>query len=172
MQKIERLQPKHAATYRALMLDAYTLHPEAFTSSTAERAALPLAWWESRLEEAEDAAEVVFGITDGAALHGVVGLAFNNREKARHKVSLFGMYVALEQQNKGFGQALINAALGHASSRPGALLVQLTVSENNPTARKLYEHNGFESFGLEPLAVATEAGFISKLHMWRKLRER
>ncbi|MET0126898.1 MAG: GNAT family N-acetyltransferase [Pseudomonas caspiana] len=169
--RIERLQGRHAASYRDLMLDAYTRHPEAFTSSTEERAAMPLSWWQNRLDAAQDAAQVVFGVTDGDAVLGAVGLTFSNRQRARHKVLLFGMYVVAEQQGKGLGQALIYAALGYARSRPHALLVQLTVSESNTSARRLYEHNGFESFGLEPLAVATEAGFISKVHMWRALRE-
>lgn len=171
MPTVERLQPRHAAAYRALMLSAYALHPEAFTSSAEERAALPLAWWEKRLEETEDAAQVVFGITEGVAVLGVVGLTFSNRQRARHKVLLFGMYVVGERQGKGFGQALIDAALNYARNRPQALVVQLTVSESNGAARRLYEHNGFESFGLEPMAVATDAGFISKVHMWRRLRE-
>lgn len=154
------------------MLEAYTLHPEAFTSSTEERAALPLSWWESRLDEADNASEVVLGITDGTAILGVVGLGFNTRQKARHKISLFGMYVPKAQQKKGFGQVLMAAALNYASSRPHALVMQLTVSEHNTSARRLYEHNGFASFGVEPFAVATDAGFISKVHMWRRLPER
>lgn len=157
--------------YRNLMLDAYTRHPEAFTSSPEERAALPLSWWENRLDAADDAGQVVFGVTDGEAVLGAVGLTCSQRQRARHKVLLFGMYVVAGQQGKGLGQALIDAALGYARNRPHALLVQLTVSEDNASARKLYEHNGFVSFGLEPLAVATATGFISKLHMWRELRE-
>lgn len=167
----ERLHPRHAVAFRALMLDAYARHPEAFTSSVEERAALPLSWWQNRLDEAQDASQVVFGIIEGDAILGAVGLTFSHRQRARHKVVLFGMYVVPGQQGKGLGQALINAALSHAQSRPQALLVQLTVSESNTAARKLYERNGFESFGLEPLAVATETGFISKVHMWRRLRE-
>ncbi|WP_122664313.1 GNAT family N-acetyltransferase [Pseudomonas viridiflava] len=168
---VERLRARHAAAYRELMLEAYTRHPEAFTSSPEERAALPLSWWEHRLDEAEDAGQVVFGILDGETVLGAVGLTFSSRQRARHKVLLFGMYVVAEQQGKGYGQTLLKAALDYARNRPDALLVQLTVSEDNPSARRLYEHNGFESFGLEPLAVATGTGFISKVHMWRALRE-
>mgnify|MGYP006177510213 CR=1 FL=1 len=40
------------------MLQAYALHPQAFTSSVRERAAMPLSWWESRLSSKLD---VVFG---------------------------------------------------------------------------------------------------------------
>jgi len=40
---IKRLEPSNAADYRALMLEAFELHPDAFTSSHAERAALPFS---------------------------------------------------------------------------------------------------------------------------------
>jgi ribosomal protein S18 acetylase RimI-like enzyme len=169
MSSIERLQPRHAARYRALMLEAYSLHPDAFTSSARERAALPLSWWESRLDDKEDALEVVLAVTDQDAILGVVGLGFNHREKARHKVSLFGMYVPLAQQHQGFGRQLLDAALLQASLRPHASLIQLTVSEHNAPALRLYETCGFEAFGLEPLAVALDDGFVSKVHMWRRL---
>lgn len=169
MNQAERLQPRHAAAYRALMLEAYERHPEAFTSSVRERAALALSWWEQRLDASDGALEVVFAVTQGAAICGVVGLSFNAREKARHKVVLFGMYVGPDWQQQGIGQALIEAALNHASSRPQALLMQLTVSENNASARGLYERNGFLEFGVEPCAVAIDGAFVSKVHMWRRL---
>jgi len=39
--RIEAPGPEHLAAYRHLMLEAYRLHPDAFTSSQAEREALP-----------------------------------------------------------------------------------------------------------------------------------
>ncbi len=169
MSGIERLQPRHAAAYRAVMLEAYTLHPDAFTSSAAERAALPLAWWEQRLDDQPQAQEVVLGMVRDGTLTGVVGLAFNPREKARHKVSLFGMYVPQAHQHQGLGRQLVNAALAHASRRPQARVIQLTVSEHNGAAVRLYEQCGFAAFGVEPWAVAIDESFISKVHMWRLL---
>lgn len=70
---IERLDASHALDYRALMLEAYDLHPQAFTSSVRERATMPLSWWESRLTSKLD---VVFGAFEDGALSGIVGLAF------------------------------------------------------------------------------------------------
>lgn len=169
MSNIERLQPRHAATYRELMLEAYRVHPDAFTSSARERAALPLSWWEARLDDKQDALEMVLAITDQQAILGVVGLGFSSRDKARHKVSLFGMYVPHAQQHKGFGRRLVDAALLQASLRPHASLIQLTVSEHNAAALHLYEQCGFTAFGLEPMAVAVDDGFVSKVHMWRPL---
>src|SRR4051794_18044509 len=90
---VRRLVPDEAPEYRALMLEAYERHPDAFTSSAAERTALPLAWWESRLSAAAEAAELVFGAFQNGELGGVAGLSFESREKIRHKATLFGMYV-------------------------------------------------------------------------------
>jgi ribosomal protein S18 acetylase RimI-like enzyme len=56
--------------------------------------------------------------------------------------------------------------VAHAASRPGVKLIQLTVTQGNRDACALYERHGFETFGLEPCAVALGDGFVSKLHMW------
>ena len=166
MPRTVRLTPRDASAYRALMLQAYAQHPQAFTSSVAERAVLPLIWWKQRLSEASRAADVVFGVRDGDDLVAAVGLGFDVREKARHKATLFGMYVAPEARQHGLGAALVQRALACARSRAGVKLVQLTVTEGNHAAQALYERHGFVAFGLEPMAVAMAKGFVAKTHMW------
>ena len=97
---------------------------------------------------------MVFGAFDGAALVGAAGLQFEAREKARHKASLFGMYVSPSSRQGGVGRKLVQATLAQAASRQGVKIVQLTVTEGNAAAQTLYERCGFESFGVEPYAVA------------------
>ena len=152
------------------MLDAYTLHPEAYTSSAEERGALPLSWWESRLAEDQRPAELVLGAFHAGELAGVAGLSFEAREKARHKATLFGLYVRPESRHLGLGRQLVEAALAQAGARPGVRLVQLTVTQGNDDAHRLYARHGFVDFGLEPLAVAVGGGFVAKIHMWCPLR--
>jgi GNAT superfamily N-acetyltransferase len=164
-----RLTPQHAATYRRLMLEAYEYHPDAFTSSVQERAALPLSWWEARLSETAAPSEIVFGSFVDGKLVGVAGLAFEHREKAKHKASFFGMYVRDSCRGMGLGGQLVDAALSCARSRPGVLLVQLTVTEGNLAALALYQRKGFVPFGQEPYAVAVGTGFVAKVHMWCQL---
>jgi GNAT superfamily N-acetyltransferase len=166
---IERLLPSHAGEYRTLMLEAYAAHPDAFTSSVAERAALPLAWWEARLSAEALAKEVVLGAFQDGELAGVVGLSFESREKVRHKATLFGMYVRPRWRGQGIGRELVQAALKYARDRPAVLVVQLTVTEGNSPAVTLYESCGFVRFGVEPLAVAAGSGYVSKAHMWRRV---
>jgi RimJ/RimL family protein N-acetyltransferase len=163
--QLRRLTPADAPAYRALMLDAYTRHPDAFTSSAAERAALPPAWWAARLAAGPDAAECVLGAWATGALVGVAGLSFETREKVRHKATLFGMVVAPLQRGQGLGRALVEAALAEARARTGVHRVLLTVTEGNRAAQALYERCGFVGFGVEPQAVAVAGGYVNKVHM-------
>jgi ribosomal protein S18 acetylase RimI-like enzyme len=164
---IERLCPRHAGDYRALMLEAYAAHPDAFTSSVAERESLPMAWWEARLSANPDAKNLVLGAFDDGRLAGVVGLSFEQREKVRHKTTLFGMYVRPQWRNRGIGRQLVVSALMSLRERPQIKVVQLTVTESNAPAVALYESCGFLRFGAEPLAVAAGSDYVTKLHMWR-----
>lgn len=169
---IERLQPQHAAAYRQLMLEAYALQPDAFTSSVAERAALPLAWWETRLSTSPQTKEIVVGAFIDGQLAGVAGIRFHAREKSRHKATLFGMYVRLHRRQTGLGKQLVEAAVSCAKKRPGVEIVQLTVTDGNRAAQTLYERCGFEPFGVEPYAVALDAvdqAYVAKVHMWHSL---
>jgi len=166
---IKRLSPSHAGEYRALMLEAYAAHPDAFTSSVAERQRLPLRWWEARLSAAPSAKKLVLGAFHDGQLVGVVGLSFEQREKVRHKATLFGMYVRPTFRGRGIGRELVQLGLEHARERPGVKVVQLTVTETNRPAVSLYENCGFIRFGVEPMAVAAESGYVSKIHMWRRV---
>ena len=167
--RVRRLVPADAPVYRALMLEAYEHHPEAFTSSLAERAAMPLSFWESRLAAGAEPRELVVGAFRDATLAGAAGMEFEAREKARHKATLFGMFVLPRFRRDNVGRALVDAALAAARSRAGVRIVQLTVTEGNDAARRLYERFGFVVYGVEPYAVAIRGGYVSKVHMWRDL---
>ena len=164
--RIRRLTPEDALPYRQLMFDAYAKHPDAFTSSATERAALPVAWWEARLSAAPEPSDVVLGAIRDDTIVGVAGLSFESREKASHKAKLFGMYVPPQHRNGGIGRRLVLAALEYARKRERVRVVQLTVTHGNAAAQSLYEGCGFVQFGIEPFAVAVGDSFVSKLHMW------
>lgn len=170
LMEIQRLGPGNAQAYRQLMLEAYAVHPDAFTSSPQEREALPLSWWESRLSADAHAKELVWAAMDGAALLGVAGLSLEESEKARHKATLFGMYVPHRHRRLGIGRMLVGELLTHAKHNQALSVVQLTVTEGNRAAQALYEQSGFISFGTQPMAVAVGNSFVSKVHMWCDLR--
>src|SRR6185503_6378410 len=124
--------------------------------------------WESRLQEEPRPSELVLGAFHDERLAGVAGLSFEKREKARHKATLFGMYVSSRFRRHGLGRQIVEAVLAEASSR-GVKVVQLMVTHGNHAAQALYEECGFVQFGLEPFAVAVGDGYVSKAHMWCNL---
>lgn len=148
------------------MLRAYAEDPEAFTATVPEREPLPLDFWESRLSEAPEAAELVFGAFVDERLVGCAGLRYQRRERTKHKAWFFGMAVSPEARGRGIGRALVEAVLEEARSTPGVLVVQLTVTESNAAARELYASCGFSAFGTEPLALRIGDRYVPKVHMW------
>ncbi len=167
---VRRLVPSDAPQYRSMMLEAYERHPDAFTSSVAERASLPLPWWEARLKEGSMPADMVLGAFQGARMAGVVGLSFETRAKARHKATLFGMYVPSPFRKGGVGKQLVLGVLELARMREGVRLVQLTVTHGNDVAQGLYERCGFTQYGIEPFAIRVDNNYHSKVLMWCDLK--
>ena len=165
--RILRLTPVHAADYRAILLRAYADAPDAFTATVAERAPLPLDWWAARVADHPDPTELAYGAFVGGRLAGVAGLRFEQRERTRHKATLFGMYVAPACRGRGIGRALVEAVLTHAQAAPRTRVVQLRVTASNAPALRLYASCGFRPFGTEPYALQAGERFLSVVHMWR-----
>jgi ribosomal protein S18 acetylase RimI-like enzyme len=164
--QIIRLTPVHAAEYRAFMLQAYANETNAFTATVSEREPLPLEWWTSRVSDHPSPTELVFGAFVGARLVGVAGLRFERRERTMHKASLFGMSVLPQFRGQGLARALVEAVLEQAQSIPGTRVVQLTVTQSNTPAIRLYESCGFLPFGTEPYAIKVGERFVPLVHMW------
>ncbi len=164
---LSRLSADDAPAYRRLMLDGYGRHPDAFTATVDERAALPLDWWIARIER-----DIVIGARDGDRLVGAAGLERATRPKTRHKATLFGMVVEPAHSGRGIGRRLVDALLDEACRQPRLRVVQLTVTDGNAAARSLYERCGFTAFGIEPFAVASGSGYASKVHLWIDLAVR
>ena len=62
---------------------------------------------------------------------------------------------------------LVKEVLRQAALKPDVAVVQLTVSEGNAPAVRLYRSCGFTEFGIEPFAVKSGNRFISKIHMFQ-----
>jgi hypothetical protein len=87
------LNPSHATQYRKLMLEAYALAADAFTTTTEERAAEPDAFWVKRIAD-RSGLSAAFGACDGSVLVGTVALEFSRKPKTKHKALVIGMYVS------------------------------------------------------------------------------
>ena len=78
-----------------------------------------------------------------------------------------GNLLLQETFSLGAGRALLRAAIAYAEGREGILRINLTVTQDNEPAVTLYRSAGFESFGVEPMAILTPSGYKSKIHMSR-----
>lgn len=162
---IKVLSASDAAAYRSIMLEAYEHAADAFTSTPQERAVLPLSWWVDRLAHPEGLT-IALGAMEGPSLAGTVALEFSSRTKTQHKALVVAMYVRPVWRGRGFGRALMQAALNEAKARPHVTTVQLEVTEGNAAAVALYQSLGFEAYGTEPRAVHSPQGYLNKVHMW------
>lgn len=163
------LNASNAQQYRRLMLEAYELAADAFTSTAEERAAEPEAFWVKRIGSATGMG-VALGAFEGEDLVGTVALEFTAKPKTRHKALVIGMYVSPAARMSGAGRALLDAVIAHARGREDILQLTLTVTQGNAPAQRLYEAAGFQVFGVEPMAILTPGGFKAKVHMWLPLR--
>jgi ribosomal protein S18 acetylase RimI-like enzyme len=76
----------------------------------------------------------------------------SNREKIRHKGTLFRMYVATNFRGHGIAKKLIEELLQRVKSID-IEQINLTVISNNTNAKTLYEKFGFIAYSSEPNAV-------------------
>eukprot|EP01136_Pigoraptor_vietnamica_P044393 Opistho-1_new@21093 len=162
--KISTLSSADASAYRALMLEAYEHAPDAFTTTAAERRAEPESWWVKRIGSADSLA-TSFGAWRDKELIGTVALEYSAKPKTRHAVLVLGMYVQPSQRGSGVGLALMKAAIAAASSRPEIQSLNLTLTEGNVPALRLYRSVGFVTWGVQPEAIRTDTGFKGKVHM-------
>lgn len=167
---IARLQPSDAAPYRNLMLEAYELAADAFTSTAEERKAEPESFWIKRIAD-PTRMTAAFGAFEGPSLVGTVALEYSAKPKTRHKALVLGMYVTPAARGRYAGRKLLEAAMEDAKAREGVLVLTLTATEGNEPAIQLYRAAGFEVFGIEPMAILTPSGYKAKVHMWVSLSQ-
>ena len=166
---VARLQPSDAQQYRELMLQAYELAADAFTSTAAERAAEPESFWVKRIAD-PTGLSAALGAFDGQVLVGTGALECSAKPKTNHKGLIIGMYTSPGVRGQGFGRALLEAIVKEARAREGLLMLTLTVTEGNEPAINLYRSVGFQTYGLEPMAIRTPTGFKAKVLMALQLQ--
>ncbi len=167
--RITNLTASDAWAYKALMLEAYSQSPDAFTLSLEEA----LAWsddrWHERAGGASGQAVTLGGFAEDA-LVGSARLEFDVRLKARHKAHLTAVYVQPGWRGRGLGRTLVTEALRQAQHRTGIVLVNLSVTEGNLAAQALYGALGFEVYAKEPMAIRGNGAYLTKILMLKMLR--
>jgi len=165
--EIRFLTPEDAVEWRRLRAEALERDPEAFSSSSEEHARLSLDDVKKRLGPTDDSF-VAAAFEDGR----LVGMAGFNREtgpKVRHKGRIWGVYVTASRRGNGVGRDLVRAVLNRAAKIEGLDQIQLSVTETQAAAIKLYHSLGFETFGREPRALKIGDRMVDEDYMIRRL---
>lgn len=165
---VRELHPQDAAAYQSLRLRGLKESPAAYSSSYAQEVGRAPAEFTARVTPAADGSRCVFGAFVDERLAGMLGFVRLPEEKLRHCAELVGMYVAPEFRRRGFGRALMEAAIVHARSVSGVRQLKLSVNATSTEARPLYKSVGFVSFGVEPDAVCVDGRYYDE--EWYLLR--
>ncbi|HWX65661.1 MAG TPA: GNAT family N-acetyltransferase [Rhodanobacter sp.] len=161
---VRPLELVDAVAYQRLRLLALQESPTAFSASHADEAGRSMDEVAARITSAADGSIGTLGIFERDELAGFVAVIHPQREKLRHGIELAGMYVSPAFRRRGFGRALLKAAVAHASSIAGVRQIKLGVNATNSEARALYQSLGFASYGVEPDALQVDGLFYGEEH--------
>ena len=168
---IRALTEGDAKGFHRLRLRALKEHPEAFGSSYEAESAQPLEAVAARMRRtAESPDDFTLGAYREGKLVGMVGFFREQREKTRHKGTIWGMYVPTEDQGKGVGRSLMRELLARTTRIPGLEQVHPCVVTRNERARALYASLGFETYGVEPNALVVDGERLDEALMVLRLK--
>lgn len=159
--EIRTLSPEDVSAYRALRLQALTDDANAFLTSAQEYSALPLGVLREQLSSQPDGNFTLGAFLDGQ-LVGMSTFLRERRSKIWHKGKVVAVYVAPVARNQGIARKLMEALIGRARRYEGIEQIQLTVTQTQVAARKLYESLGFRVFALERKALKLTDGYLDE----------
>jgi len=164
------VRPLHegdAPAFRALRLRALKEDPAPFMTTYEEDEARPVSEVAARLA-ASPPGTGVLGAFRGDALIGSVGFSRHAAAKARHRVLLWGMYVAPEERRHSVGRAMLLQVVALLRAVEDVEQIELTVVSREQAARSLYLAVGFERQGTVRHAMKVGGEYLDEdtLVLW------
>ena len=164
---IRLLGADDAGTYRALRLRALSEDPAAYLTSAQEYAGRTLENIAAGLSGSENS--FTLGAFNETALLGMATLVRSDRMKLRHRADVYGVYLALEVRGQGIATAMMRDLIQRARAISGLEVLELSVTETQLPARRLYERLGFVLWGVQPDAVRESGQALSEHHLQFRL---
>ena len=164
---IRLLTPDDAEAFFRIRRAALENAPMAFGSTPENNGVSSVALARELLGRGPDSV-VIGAFAD--MLVGSIGMNRQGSVKRAHKITVWGMYVVPQAQQRGTGRALLEAGIAHAEALRGVGQIHLGVSEAAGAARRLYERCGFTIWGTEPDALRHDGESAAVHHMVLKLK--
>lgn len=165
---IRRLAEADAQSLWELRLEGLENDSLAFGESAEEHRLTPVSTYAERLRKGGEE-NFVLGAFEDETLVGLVGFHRSQRQKRRHKGTVWGMLVTPAHRGRGVGHALVTHLIAEARRLPGLTHIQLSVASTQPAARRLYESCGFRSYGIEPQALCEGGEYVDEEFMYLAL---
>lgn len=141
---IRLLGPGDAATWRAIRLEALGSAPKAFTAAYDDWASRPLDDFAAQIANAP-----IFVFEANGAAVGCITWTRDRDPARKDRGWIESVFVREKSRGRGVGDALVGAALDHASLL-GLSEMMLEVGSENGVAQALYARAGFERIALAP----------------------
>ena len=161
---IRLLTKNDLASFFDLRLEALQDSPSAFLSSYEDEKAAGLPYFENFLF-GKKGEHFVFGAFVNDELAGTLAISPEKRLKLQHKCIFWAIYVKPNHRGCGIAKKLMSSAIAHAKDKMGCLMITLTVTTNNSSAKKLYDSYGFKTWGTEPKSVRIDGNFYDEFYM-------
>ncbi|WP_339063483.1 GNAT family N-acetyltransferase [Tepidibacillus marianensis] len=145
--------------------------PDSFLRTYEEEYNLPLDFYENRFKNDWSSGNFfVLGAFANETLVGQVGFKRENKEKVKHKGTLWGMYVVPEARGKGTGKKLIEELIKRTKMIDDLEQINLIVFHTNEPAKKLYRQFGFELFGTEKRSIKINERYLDEDYMVYRIK--
>lgn len=162
--------PERVDSYRALRHRGLREHPEYFGESPENfERKLNDQILERITAQRDQGGCILAAASTTGELIGMVGLAVDGAGKSRHRGLLWGMYVIPECRGQGAVQALIDELLRRAELISELEQIHLAVATTNEAAVRLYERNGFSTYGIDPRVLKVNDQAFDEYLMVKRL---
>lgn len=159
---IRQLKQNDWQAWKNIRLRALKEEPQSFYSSYEEEILQNDEKFKNDL-----AAHDIFGAWLEDELVGCAGFFVHNLLKAKHKGSLYSMFVSKDVRGKKIGEKILKAIIDHAKTK--VLQLHLMVVVSNEAAIKLYLKYGFKIYGTEPKGIQINNVFYDEYLMFLDL---
>lgn len=156
------LRPTDVSPYFALRLALLRSDPLAYVTTAEEWAGRRLADVAGRLGMTEH--HVTYGAYLGSDLAGILTLLRESRTGLAHRTEIVSVGVLPAFRGQGCADALLRSAIAQARRWEGAEQIDLSVTETQHAALRLYRRWGFVTWGVQPGAVRGPDGSLRALH--------